>query len=225
MGEAGSDPAAQFAVAATINNRLQAGNFPGVSGGAYGVVNAPSQYVGFSATPNASAQAFADAIDQGTLGQYGNVGNATFFQTAGSNTTLGRNPNTTNIGGNNFSDAWGNPTANFQAPQFNGFGTSTGVADNASGGTPASDQSLFGSIFGGPGSQRATGTGTSTAAGSGSQPNWVKAITTWLEGIGASVQGWLTRGFLIIIGLVVAAIGVIHLMSPGTIERTMRKVT
>jgi hypothetical protein len=92
------------------------------------------------------------------------------------------------------------------------------VVDNAAGGTPASP-SIWTDIFGGPGSARATGTGTGTAAGSGAtvagsgaSTNWVADITKWIQGIGAGLQDWVTRGFLIIIGLVVAAIAVFYLL-------------
>lgn len=108
---------------------------------------------------------------------------------------------------------------------------SSGVTDNAAGGTAAYDPSTvsggwLSSIFGGPGSQRATGTGTSTVAGSGqnvqigAQPGLLKAIDTFVGGIGSYFTNWVTRGFLIIIGLVVAAIAIVHLMAPGAIQRT-----
>lgn len=117
QGEAGSDPAHQFAVASVIYNRMQQGGFGGSS--ASQIVNAPDQFTGFAATPNSSAQQFAAAIENGTLPQYGNTGNAVYFQQAGSNTTLGsRSPGVVNIGGNNFSDQWGSPSAAFQAPQY-----------------------------------------------------------------------------------------------------------
>lgn len=110
---------------------------------------------------------------------------------------------------------------------------SNGVVDNAIGSMPAYDPStmpggggFFSSIFGAPGSARATGTGTSTAPGSGQtvalgvQP----ALGKWLNAIGVSLSNWVTRGFLIVIGLVIAAIAIVHLMSPGTITRAVRRV-
>lgn len=129
QGEAGSNPANQFAVASVIYNRMQTQGFPS---DAYSVVNAPSQFTGYSANPNQSAQQFADAIQNGTLGQYGNTGNALYFQTAGSDTTLGsRSPGVINIGGNNYSDQWGSPSSDFQAPAY---GDTSG---NSSSGTPS----------------------------------------------------------------------------------------
>lgn len=248
QGEAGSDPNAQFAVASTIYNRLNSGNFNayGASGGAYGIVNAPQQYVGFSATPNASAQMFADAIDNGTLSQYGNTGNATFFQQTGSATTLGSNPNAVNIGGNNFSDQWGSPSANFVAPSYTGMGASSGVIDNASGGTPAYDPLSVSGVpvrqspgllqinpsaapdgsgvtgTGVPGGTAATsggtgGSGTETVAAA---PGLIGTINNWFTGL----QSWLTRGLLIIIGLVIVAIALIHVMRPGAIQRGINKL-
>lgn len=118
QGEAGGNPANQFAVASTIYNRMQRGGFPG-GASASGIVNAPNQYVA-QASPNATAQQFAQAIEDGTLPKYGNVGNAVNFQTAGSSTTLGRDPAAVNIGGNNFSDRFGTPTANFIPPEYGG---------------------------------------------------------------------------------------------------------
>lgn len=131
QGEAGSDPANQFAVAATISNRLNAGTY---GSSAYEIVNAPNQYVaGNGVSPNSSAVQFANAIENGTLGQYGQVGNAVNFQTAGSNTTLGRDPTAVNIGGNNFSDNFGPPTSAFIPPSYGNVdpnaNTGTGVAD------------------------------------------------------------------------------------------------
>lgn len=130
QGEAGSNPASQFAVAATIYNRLKAGTY---GSSAFDIVNAPNQFVG-RATPNASAQIFAQAIENGTLPQFGNTGNAVNFQTAGSDTTLGKDPLAVNIGGNNFSDRFGTPTSNFVPPQFMGFDqNNTGIATDPTG--------------------------------------------------------------------------------------------
>lgn len=248
MGEAGADPNAQFAVASTIFNRLHAGNFPGVSGGATGIVNAPNQFIGFSATPNASAQMFADAIENGTLSQFGSTGNATFFQTAGSNTTLGQNAGAVTIGGNNFSDAFGTPTASFQAPVFNGFGMSAGPVDNGNGSTAASNNVFAGGIPLTQGSEaqffgstpnfdpnaapdvfsQVTGTGTSmglpgsqiaamqsSAAGTPEQIGLQPGLQNFLSGLTSGISNWTTRGFLIVVGLVIAVVGLVHLMDPG----------
>lgn len=149
QGEAGSNPANQFAVAATIWNRLKAGTY---GSSALDIVNAPNQFVG-SATPNSSAQTFADAIENGTLPQFGTTGNAVNFQTAGSDTTLGRDPNAVNIGGNNFSDRFGSPTANFVPPQFGGIDFSqdpsgtTNFFDTGNGFDPLAGQHIDNSVL------------------------------------------------------------------------------
>lgn len=116
QGESNGTPASMFAVATTIYNRQQAGTFPG-GRDLNSIVNAPNQYIG-GATPSAQALQFADAVQNGTLSNYGTVGNAVNFQTAGSNTTLGSNPNAAVIGGNAFSDRFGTPTNNFVPPAY-----------------------------------------------------------------------------------------------------------
>lgn len=116
QGEAGDDPAAQFAVASVIANRVAAGGFGGAS--ASSVVNAPNQFTaGSGVTPGANATALAQAIEQGNLSQYGSTGNALYFQTAGSGLPVDT-ASGANIGGNVFSDAYGAPTAQFQAPSL-----------------------------------------------------------------------------------------------------------
>lgn len=116
QGEAGNDPAAQFAVASVIANRVAAGGFGGAS--ASSVVNAPNQFTaGSGITPGANATALAQAIEQGNLSQYGSTGNALYFQTAGSGLPVDT-ASGTNIGGNVFSDTYGAPSAQFQAPSL-----------------------------------------------------------------------------------------------------------
>ena len=119
QGEAGSDPANQFAVAATIYNRQQAGTFPGGTD-PNAIVNAKDQYVGSSGSPNSTAQEFASAIENGTLGNYGNVGNAVNFQSGQTAANNGLTDGGANIGGNYFSDRFGAPTSNFIAPSYTG---------------------------------------------------------------------------------------------------------
>lgn len=116
QGESNGTPASMFAVATTIYNRQQAGTFPGGTD-LNSIVNAPNQYTG-NGTPSATALQLADAVQNGTLGQYGTIGNAVNFQTAGSATTLGSNPNAAVIGGNAFSDRFGTPTENFVPPAY-----------------------------------------------------------------------------------------------------------
>lgn len=117
QGEAGSDPANQFAVASTIYNRAQLGTFPGGSDPT-AIVNAPLQYTGYSASPNASAQTFAAAVQNGTLGNFGNTGNAVNFMSGSAAASNGLTQGGANIGGNFFSDNLGPPTKNFTAPSF-----------------------------------------------------------------------------------------------------------
>lgn len=114
QGEAGSDPAAQFAVASTIYNRIKAGSFPGGKNPA-AIVNAPSQFTGFAATPNASARALESAILDGTLPTLGDTGTATYFQSGAAARANGLTAGA-NIGGNFFSDRFGGPTAGFKPP-------------------------------------------------------------------------------------------------------------
>src|SRR4029077_8959789 len=61
---------------------------------------------------------FAAAIENGTLPQYGDVGNAVNFQSGQTAYRNGLAPNGANIGGNWFSDRFGSPTSNFQAPSY-----------------------------------------------------------------------------------------------------------
>lgn len=250
QGEAGSNPANQFAVASVIYNRLQTGGFGGST--ASQIVNAPSQFTGFAATPNASAQALAQAIENGTLQNYGNTGNALYFQQAGSDTTLGsRSAGVVNIGGNNFSDAWGSPTSSFQAPQYGGSGANftppAGTPDTFVTSVTPGSQSEYplnpgdyssdpnaSFSFNDPGtgagastqSGATTGTGGTNAQGVAAQPGTgtpvqlnlspstatdlqsyvtapIKAAETWASAQFASLSNWFTRGFLILLAIVI----------------------
>lgn len=248
QGEAGSNPAHQFAVASVIYNRMQQGGFGGST--ASQIVNAPSQFTG-QATPNASAQQFAAAIENGTLPQYGNTGNAVNFVQAGTGIGGLEQGGAVNIGGNVFSDRWGAPTANFQAPQYQG---SAGANFTPPPGTP--DTFVTSAT---PGSQTeyplnpgdyssdpnasftfndpSTGAGASTSGGGGSaggtnaqgvaaQPGAgtpiqvnlgpqtatdlqsyvtapIKAFENWATTQFAQLGNWFTRGFLIILAIVI----------------------
>ena len=190
QGEAGSNPANQFAVAATIYNRMQAGTFPGGSD-PIAIVNAPEQYIG-SSTPNASAEQLASAIQNGTLSQYGNVGNAVNFQ-SNQNVIAGG----TNIGGNYFSDNFGPPTANFVAPQYGGAGSTTDLATM----TPDQLQSAVDKIYspnapGGAGSQQSWETylkitAAPTLGGQAAQAQTAEDTAKATTGAGQAVQGGL----------------------------------
>ena len=192
QGEAGSNPANQFAVASTIYNRMQAGTFPGGTD-PYAIVNAPSQFVG-SATPNATAQQFADAISNGTLPQYGNVGNATFFQTTGSNTTLGSVGY--DIGGNAFSDQWGAPSSGFQPPQY---GASGG---NGNGSATSSGIGLDPNALANPSAVTDPTTGAVIPGASG---NPITQASAALSQIGAFGANWIVRGAVIAGGIILIA--------------------
>lgn len=263
QGEAGSDPANQFAVASTIFNRMQAGSFPGGSD-PNAIVNAPSQYVG-SASPNATATLFANAIQDGTLGNYGNTGNATFFQTAGSQTTLGSNsPGVVNIGGNNFSDQFGSPSSGFQAPVYTGNIVSAsqntaavgdngitinapsdftdpgagGSTDSGAGTAAANDggatggSGLLGNIIQGFASagtggsigysaQPTTSIPTAVTSGFNALANQLGATTS---GFMSGIENWLGRGFVMVLAIVVAAIGLWMLAGRPTPAEAVKAV-
>jgi Cell Wall Hydrolase len=237
QGEAGSNPANQFAVASTIWNRMQSGNFPG-GADPNAIVNAPQQFVGFNATPNSTAQTFADAIQNGTLPTMGSTGNAVNFQSGATAARNGFTNGGANIGGNWFSDRFGSPTSNFQAPQYGGAGSAiaNGNPDTASGANPGTTDPLGSSVTQNPG-------GTSPTGGAGAmgtpiqtslQPEETSFITstvnqiesafggafksaltaaetsaaTWL----GSVQNWFTRAGLIVLGIVLIAIALVVIM-------------
>lgn len=243
QGEAGSNPAAQFAVASTIYNRMNAGTFPGGSD-PNAIVNAPQQFVGFSATPNSSAQTFAAAIQNGTLSNYGSTGNAVNFQSGQTAVNNGFTNGGANIGGNYFSDQFGAPTSNFVAPSYTGQNVTQGPADVSSGLAAGSNNASGDSVTqGGLGSLpwSASGTGSqaenvSTAGVGQGTPvtvgvqqgfiadigNWIKTIMSGTGGaftamtgnLFGSLQNWFIRAFVIIVGLVVLAIGLFKLMDP-----------
>src|SRR5258708_7937570 len=176
QGEA-SDTAGQFAVATTIWNRKRAGTFPGGSD-ASAIVNAPSQYVGYAATPSATANALADAIENGTLDHFGTIGNAVNFQsgaTAAANGLTGG----VNIGGNWFSDQFGAPTANFTPPAL---GTNqiadAPIIDHATG-LPASLTDVAGASSG----KLKLKPGKGNEINVGLQPSLVGDIQSWISQI------------------------------------------
>jgi hypothetical protein len=112
---------------------------------------------------------------------------------------------------------------------------SSGVLDNASGGTPASDPyaSSGGYLTGGsnvggvpviqsPGSSPSliinpsgATSGSTGASGQSVNVGLQSGLAKIIGGAGSYFSNWLERGFLIVIGLVIAAIGVMHLMDPG----------
>ena len=144
QGEAGNDPAAQFAVASTMYNRM-ANSGPYVGGGSGDVTSVvlPTQFNGYNPSPNSNAMNLAGALMNGQPPPGGSTGNATFFAApvqgnaawAAPGGALYTSPNSTNIGGNYFSDQQGAPSGNFQPPSYTGAGTTiaNGPADTSSG--------------------------------------------------------------------------------------------
>jgi hypothetical protein len=223
QGEAGSNPANQFAVAATIYNRMQAG---GYGSSAFDIVNRPQQFVG-TATPNASAQRFATAIENGTLPQYGDTGNAVNFQSGPTAARNGFTQGGQNIGGNWFSDRFGSPTNNFSPPVYNDGSTgrlADGTPDSSSGipagpgsytnpenlpritVTPTPQNAATGGKTDAGGSavpQEDAGKDQSAAGGAGGgsgmqvavglQQSMAQQITSWIKNIEDTFGGGLTK--------------------------------
>lgn len=241
QGEA-SDPAGQFAVAATIFNRAKAGTFPGGSN-PVAIVNAPQQYVGYAGTPSPTAQALADAIQNGTLDQFGTTGNAVNFQSGSTAAANGLTAGT-NIGGNWFSDRFGAPSSNFVAPSLGTSQIAAGDGSNASSGIAAGSGagSTAGAIDPATGlpagltdtaaNAAGAGAGTGSQITVGLQKSLVGDIEGWITQVAKgvwsgvwtsvsstflSIQNWFVRAFIIIVGLVILAIGLIKIT--GTEDR------
>ena len=130
QGEAGNDPAAQFAVASTMYNRATiSGPYVGGGSGDITAVVLPSQFNGYNPNPNSNAMTLAGALMNGNAPPGGSTGNATFFAAPVQGNAAWAAPggplfqNGTNIGGNFFSDQQGAPSANFQPPNYTGAGT------------------------------------------------------------------------------------------------------
>lgn len=132
QGEAAT-PAGQFAVASTIYNRARNGGFGGSD--PLAVANAPGQFTGHLNSPSGpgavpttvspTAQTFADAVQNGTLTNYGNPGNALFFQSNQGQPSTVVGGASVNIGGNYFTDRAGQPSPNFVPPSYGGTAFST----------------------------------------------------------------------------------------------------
>jgi Cell Wall Hydrolase len=236
-----SSAAGQFAVASVMYNRVQNGSF---GSGITGVVT-PTQFNGYQ-TPGANATALANDLWAGNAPSGGSTGNALYF--ANPNGSTASWPSTlpgsgaVNIGGNWFTDRLGPPSANFQAPQYGGAGSTIaeGPPDNASGSTPASGSTdpLTGwSVTANPSgtsSTSASGTAQGTPIQTALQPEEVSQIGSWISGIESafgggvkgvvtaaenaigtyfgSLQNWFTRAALILLGIVILAIALIALM-------------
>lgn len=121
--------------------------------------------------------------------------------------------------------------------------TQNAVIDNSAGSTAAYDPLTGGDTVGGvpviqspgllqinpsanpTGGVGAGGIGTTASAaggagGSGSTVNvgLQPTLASFIGGIGSYLNNWVVRGFLIIIGLVIAAIGIMHLMGHDVVS-------
>lgn len=177
-------PEGQFAVASTIFNRTNAGTFGGSD--PLSVANAPGQFAGHLVSPSGPgavpttvspfAQQMADALQGGTLSNYGNTGNALFFQSNQGQPSTVVGGASVNIGGNFFSDRSGQPSTNFQAPVFGGTTspTTSGPSEN-----PAVDVGAAG------------GTGDSLTMG-GTAPNNGDITNIPVQGVNAPFNNPIT---------------------------------
>lgn len=127
-GESNGTPGDDFGVASTIYNRTQGVsgyNGPGFGLTGTGAATAPLQ---FSAYPNGLGNptpnqlALATAINNGTLSNYGDTGNATYYNAAGyayqNNGSNAFGANASGLPSNVYSDQYQQqPSSNFQLPQ------------------------------------------------------------------------------------------------------------
>jgi hypothetical protein len=105
-------------------------------------------------------------------------------------------------------------------------------ANGAGGGTSAAYYSLGNPLnlptINSPGANAVNptlaGTTAGTTGGSTENVGLVPQLAKAIGGVGAYASSWLTRGFLIVIGLVIAAIGIMHVMDPASPGRAVRKV-
>jgi hypothetical protein len=198
QGEAGGDPAAQFAVASTMYNRATiSGPYVGGGSGDITAVVLPSQFNGYNPNPNQNAMTLAGALMNGQAPPGGSTGNAVFFAAPVQGNAAWAAPggplfqSGTNIGGNYFSDQQGAPSGNFQAPTYTGAGSTiaTGPPDTSSGANPGTTDPLGTSV-----TQNPSGTGTTTTTGTGTaaqgtqiqtalQPEETSFITSTVTGI------------------------------------------
>jgi hypothetical protein len=215
QGEAGSDPAAQFAVAATMYNRMStAGPYVGGGSGDVTAVVLPSQFNGYNPNPNSNAMSLAGALMNGQAPPGGSTGNATFFAApvqgnaawaAPGGALFDPSTGGTNIGGNYFTDRLGAPSANFQAPNYTGAGTTiaNGPVDSgagANGGVGPDSDPLGTSVTMNPSGTSSTTSPTTTSASGAAQgtpiqtalqPEEVSQISSWITGIESAFGGGL----------------------------------
>jgi hypothetical protein len=265
-----SSPAGQFAVAATIYNRMQAGGFGGSD--AVSVANAPGQFAGHLISPSGPgnvpsttssyAAQLGAALEAGQPPPGGSTGNSLYFMSGSSSISRGGG---VNIGGNYFSDNLGAPSSNHVAPSYGGDGTvNTGPASAGGFGSSLTmdpNSPNYGDItnlpvagvnapaggsgagvgndqgtpnLGGGVSQTSTGQAQGTPIKVGLQPEEVSAIQGWVNSFETSVgtafagalksaqtatgtlfggiQNWFIRAFLIILGIILLAVGLVALM-------------
>jgi len=185
-------PEGQFAVASTIFNRSRSPLFG--SSNPLDIANAPGQFAGHlggsnpgfvPAHPSAFAQQLADAVQNGNLSDYGDPGNALYFQSNQGQPSTVVGGRSAYIGGNYFTDQFGQPSANFQAPSFGSTPSNSNMFDGNSGlmngsdafgsggagassigdGSFVSDNNPFGDTFGGTQSPESLGGPAKPVAG------------------------------------------------------------
>jgi hypothetical protein len=140
----------QFGVASVIQNRA-AQNYLGFGSDPFAQATAPNQ---FSAWPNAlqtpspHALALANALNNGTLNEFGSTGNALFYNAPGTNPAYASGVgNSYGPGTNQYSDIFNAPpSSNFQLPTY-GAGTGNISAGPDPLSTPGSAGDGLGSIW------------------------------------------------------------------------------
>jgi len=186
-GEARS-PADQFGVAATIQNRVSS-NYMGL-GGVFGQAFNHNQFEAYPnklGVPTPYTDQLAAALSNGTLSNYGDTGNALFYNAPGYNSAYASGTgNSFGAGSNQYSDVYNRPpSSNFILPQagatpsnsnmFDGnsglmngsdaFGSGGAGASSIGDGSFVSDNNPFGDTFGGTQSPESLGGPAKPVAG------------------------------------------------------------
>ena len=153
--QAGSN-ADSFGVASTISNRLNSPSFANYGSTALAQATAGGQFSAYPnglRTPTAYQQSLADALESNSLSDFGNTGNATYYNAPGY-AYQNNGSNAYGSGSNVYSNVFGRqPTAGFALPQMNG----STVANAANGGDD----------FGGGAFGDSTGGGIATSGNTG----------------------------------------------------------
>ena len=149
QGEA-QTPADQFGVAATIQNRVNAG-FPGSENGALGVATAAGQFSAYPSAmqmPTAYATSLATALVNGNLSDFGSTGNALYYNAPGYNPAYSSGTgNNFGPGTNQYSDLYNqSPSSDFQLPLLSG--AQAGQPDYGAGFTSAASPNASTAGFG-----------------------------------------------------------------------------